>query len=484
MFLMRFKLPVGTSLPVTNEKIKQVEDIVMKYPEVNGVFSAVGGFGGDAVNQGMAYATLVDRDQRKLSQADLIKKIRSHLKKEIPGMEIVVQDLSLRGFAATRGFPVEFIVQGPDWDKLTELTTDVMNKMSASKVVTDVNTDVQSGMPELRITPDRKKLALHGVSVATITNVVNALVGGWIFTGTTEYSKAKHRYEIELRLLADQRDKIPELNTIRIRNNMGETVLLSELAEKKVEPSLMLISRLNRARAITVYANPAPGHSQQEALEISEKIARANLPPGYSLRMIGSSQSFRESFQALMAAMFLGLVVSYMVLASQFNSFIHPVVVLLALPFSISGAFVGLLLFHQSLNIFSLIGLILLMGIVKKNSILLVDFTNQCRNEGLNVRDALIKACPVRLRPIMMTSVATVAGALPEALSLGPGAETTIPMAVAIIGGVTASTVLTLFVVPCAYSLMTRWEQPDPLDDSPMHGHHAEGHAAPAAAHS
>jgi HAE1 family hydrophobic/amphiphilic exporter-1 len=152
-----------------------------------------------------------------------------------------------------------------------------------------------------------------------------------------------------------------------------------------------------------------------------------------------------------------------MVLASQFDSFIHPVTVLMALPFSFSGAFIGLWLGHQSINMYSLIGFILLMGIVKKNSILLVDFTNQVRSEGLEVREALLKACPVRLRPILMTSVATVAGALPEALSIGPGAETTIPMAISIIGGVIASTFLTLFVVPCVYSLFSKFERPDPL---------------------
>jgi multidrug efflux pump subunit AcrB len=464
MFLMRFKMPVGTSLPVTDTKIKAVEDYLAKVPEVEGVFSVVGGFGGDAVNQGMAFATLVDKDKRKLSQAELIKQIRSGLKKAVPGMEIVVQDLSLRGFAATRGFPVEFIIQGPDWDKLTEVTTQIMEAMRKTKVVTDVNTDVQGGMPEVRIIPDRKSLAAHGVTVSTVTNALNALVGGQIFTGTTEYSKANHRYEIELRLRADQRDKIPDLSMINVRNNRGETVKLSDLVKQEEGPSLMLISRLNRSRAITVYANPAPGHAQQEALKVTESLAHTMLPPGYSLRMIGSSQSFNESFSSLKVAMLLGILVSYMVLASQFNSFIHPVTVLLALPFSISGAFIGLYLFHQSLNIFSLIGLILLMGIVKKNSILLVDFTNQCRGDGLDIHDALLKACPVRLRPILMTSVATIAGALPEALSMGPGAETTIPMAVALIFGVLASTILTLFVVPCAYSLFSRLERPDPLD--------------------
>lgn len=461
MFMLRFKLPVGTSLGVTDQKIKQVEEYLLTLPEVSGLLSAVGGFGGDAVNQGLAYATLVDRDKRKISQADLIKKIRKEIKHRVPGMESVVQDLSLRGFAASRGFPVEFVIQGPDWEKLTELTKAIMQKMKDSHEVVDVNTDVQSGMPEVQIIPNREKLAEHAVSVKTVTNVINTLMGGMILNGKTQYPKDRHRYEIEIRLTASERDKLPDLKRVMIRNNRGQRIPLSELVELKYKPSLLLISRLNRSRAITVYGNPAPGHSQQEVMEHTEKLARSMLPPGYVLKMVGSSQSFRESFQSLIAALILGIIVSYMVLGSQFNSFIHPVSVLMALPFSVSGAFIGLAICHQSINMYSMIGFILLMGIVKKNSILLVDFTNQCREEIKDVKEALIKACPIRLRPIIMTSVATVVGALPEALSLGPGSEAMIPMAIAIIGGVIASTVLTLFVVPCVYSLISSLERPE-----------------------
>jgi HAE1 family hydrophobic/amphiphilic exporter-1 len=251
-----------------------------------------------------------------------------------------------------------------------------------------------------------------------------------------------------------------------VRNNRGQFIALSQLVTTQQKSSLMLISRLNRARAITVYANPAPGHSQQEGLKWIQETGKKMLPPGYYIKLTGSSQSFQESFQSLMFALIFGVVVSYMVLASQFNSFLHPVTVLMALPFSISGAFISLAMFHQSINIYSLIGLILLMGIVKKNSILLVDFTNQCRAQGSDVRVALLEACPARLRPIIMTSMATIAGALPEAMSIGPGAETTIPMAIALIGGIVASTFLTLFVVPCCYSLLSQLERPDPLSVS------------------
>jgi len=207
-----------------------------------------------------------------------------------------------------------------------------------------------------------------------------------------------------------------------------------------------------------MFANIAPGKSQGEALDAVRTIAKKTLPEGYKVVLSGSAQTYTESFQSLYVVLLLGIFVAYMVLGTQFNSFIHPFTVLLALPFSVSGAFFALMLTGQTLNIYSVIGLILLMGIVKKNSILLVDFTNQQREEGMDIKDALLNACPLRLRPIIMTSFATIAAAVPPALALGPGAESRVPMAVVIIGGVFLSTLLTLFVVPCAYSLLTALE--------------------------
>jgi HAE1 family hydrophobic/amphiphilic exporter-1 len=189
------------------------------------------------------------------------------------------------------------------------------------------------------------------------------------------------------------------------------------------------------------------------------------LPSGYHIVFSGSSQTFQESFDSLIFALVFGILVAYMVLATQFNSFVDPFTILMALPFSVTGAFVSLWAFNQSLNIYSMIGLILLMGIAKKNSILLVDFTNQVREEGKNTMDALIHACPIRLRPIVMTSVATIAGAVPAALSIGPGSETRIPMAITVIGGVIVSTVFTLYLVPCVYLVMTRFENRKSLEE-------------------
>ena len=458
MILLRMKGPVDSSLAYTNERALILEKYLKTVPEIDAYSSVVGGFGGDAVNQGMMFVTLVDPSKRKLSQKEVIDKIRPEFKKRIKGMQVFVQDMSMRGFSSGRGFPVEFTVQGPDWDILAKSTLDLVEKMQASPSLADVNTDYQLGMPEVRIIPNRAKLAQHAVAVSTVTKAVNELVGGYVLPSTNRYGKSGHRWDIRVRLVGDDRDQTAQLNTINVRNNMGELIPLSQLVDLKTAPALQSISRRNRERAISVYGNLAAGHSQKEAMQIVTDLAQKSLPSGYHIVMTGNAQTMNESFVSLIVALGLGILVAYMVLSSQFNSFIHPVTVLLALPFSLSGAFLALWMTHQSLNIFSMIGLILLMGIVKKNSILLVDFTNQVRSKHPTVREALLEACPIRLRPIIMTSVATIAGALPAAFAFGPGAETRVPMAVAMIGGVAVSTLLTLFVVPCAYSLFAKLE--------------------------
>lgn len=247
-----------------------------------------------------------------------------------------------------------------------------------------------------------------------------------------------------------------DISKLLVRNNRGELIPVSDVAQIRQQPTLQSISRQDRERAITISANVAKTSSQDKALEAVHRLSDDLLPSGYHIVESGSSQGFKESIQSLIFALLLGIVVSYMVLASQFNSFVDPLTVLMALPFSVSGAFIALVLGQKSLNIYSMIGLVLLMGIVKKNSILLVDFTNQMRDQGKDVRAALLAACPVRLRPILMTSIATIVGAIPPALAIGPGAESRVPMALAVLGGVAVSTVLTLVVVPCVYSLLAQ----------------------------
>ena len=467
MFLLNIQTPIGTSIWDTDDTFKKAEEYLKSQAEVKEYYTAIGNYNGnDIVNAGTIYVTLTPKNQRKLSQRKIMDRTRSDLMKMLPGTIIFNQDLSVTGLSATRGYPVEFIVAGPDWNKLIDYSKDIMEKIQKTGLITDVNTDYQGGMPEIQITPDRIKAAEHGVTVSSIAQEISTLVGGQIFTANTQYPKEGHRYDIRIRSEADQHESIDDLNKIKVWNDRGvagEMVPLSETTTIKLNTGAQIISRLNRQRAIPVYANIVQGKSQQAALSAVEDVADKILPKnqGYRVLIIGGAQSFRDSFADLIFALILGIAVAYMVLASQFNSFIHPLTVLVALPFSVSGALMALFFTGQSLNLFSMIGLLLLMGIVKKNSILLVDFTNHRREEGMPPEKALLEACPIRLRPILMTSIACVAGAIPAAVSLGPGSETRIPMAVCIIGGVTLSTLLTLFVVPCIYSLMVRFERPD-----------------------
>jgi HAE1 family hydrophobic/amphiphilic exporter-1 len=290
----------------------------------------------------------------------------------------------------------------------------------------------------------------------SIGNTVNAMIGGLRAGLFTDNGR---RYDVRVRAETRDRQTPEAIKSLYVRNVRGEMIRLSEVVTLEERPTLLAITRKDRERAIGVFGNVAPGKSQAAVLAEVERLGKEVLPSGYYVKLGGSSQTFRESFQSLLFALILGVLVAYMVLGAQFNSFVHPFTVLLALPFSISGAFLALLVAGRSLNINSMIGLLLLMGLVKKNSIMLVDFTNTRREAGLDPRAALLDACPVRLRPILMTSVATVAAAIPTALARGAGSEATVPMALAIIGGVTVSTFLTLFVVPAAYSLLTGIER-------------------------
>ena len=462
-FIIRAQTPIASSMEYTDSMTRAAEKFLATRPEIRRYMVAVGGFGaGGQSNLANIFVSMKPKGERgidpqaghELSQQELMAVTREALRKL--GLKVSIQDLSQRGFTASRGFPVEFAVQGRDWDKLVEYTDTIIQKLNATGLVTDTDSDYLLGKPEIQIVPDRARAAERGVSIQAISQTVNVMVGGVV---AGQYSSAGHRYDVRVRLREQELDRMDQIKRLYVRNNRGERIPLSEVVQVREGLGLAQINRQDRERSIKIFANVQAGKSQQAALTQAEEIARAVLPPGYGVRFVGSSQSFQESFASLWFVLILGLVVSYMVLASQFNSFIHPITVLMALPFSVSGAFLALLAFGHSLNIFSFIGLILLMGIAKKNSILLVDFTNQVRGRGdITVRAALLEACPTRLRPILMTSFATIAAALPLALALGPGAELRAPMAIAVIGGVLISTLLTLFVVPCVYELLARLE--------------------------
>ncbi|HTL51174.1 MAG TPA: efflux RND transporter permease subunit [Planctomycetota bacterium] len=445
-YMLRVTTPVGSTVDYTDKVMKEIETVLDKHPEIETTLIIAGA---GEVNQGIGFITLKDDSQRKITQAQSLAAVRKETQDKFPGSRVLLVDPSQSGFASANrgGGLVAFSIHGPSWETLGELSEQFTEKMKNAGSMTDFDTDYRKGMPEVQVTPNREKALAQNVDLAQIAGTISALIGGQKIARFQDNGK---RYDVRVRLMKNERSRPEDISNLYVRSRDGRMLQLSEVVDVRTLPSLQQITHLNRERAVTLSANPAAGHSQDEAIQEVERLAK-ELPEGYRIELTGSSQAFRESIDSLLFALVLGLICAYMVLASQFNSFLHPFTILLALPFSVSGALAALYFAGLSLNVYSMIGLILLMGIVKKNSILLVDYTNQIREQGKNTVDSLVEACPVRLRPILMTSVATIAAAIPGAISLGPGGELRMPMSVAVIGGLIVSTILTLIVVPSFY---------------------------------
>jgi hydrophobe/amphiphile efflux-1 (HAE1) family protein len=456
---VRLSMTVGSNLTETDKLVKKAEDILLKHPELVRVQSTIS-------NASASLSlTLVDPNERSMTQAEFSNTIRRELQ-QIPGVRASVQDLSQQGFAGGRGKPVEVSVRGPDWTALIALAQKTQKELQDSGLAVDLDSDYDIGPPQLSISPDRAAAADVGVNISDIATTVSTLVGG---TVVGQYSTAGRRMNMDMRLLASQRARPEDLDRLRVRATGtgtasttagvstnptgGLLVPLSSVTITKEVAELQTINHANRQRAIRITGNVGPGHSQSEVLEYARTLA-SQAPVGYSLVLSGQSSQFGDSMKSLGFALIVGIIFAYMVLASQFNSLMHPLTVLTILPLSLAGAMLALLICGKTLNVFSMIGLLLLMGIVKKNSIILVDYANEVRHkENLDAAEAMRRAGPVRLRPILMTAIATMMAAVPSALGLGPGAETRGPMADAIIGGLILSTVLSLFVVPAFYVL-------------------------------
>ena len=474
LVFLSLNAPPGTSLLATRAEMAKVEAWLKTRPEAEKYTASVGSSGTwGAVNQGNVAITLIPKDKRKLSQHEFIQLLRKEVKLG-KGVRLNARDMSARGLTAGRTFPVSFNIRGPDYETLSKKSAEIMQRLEQSGMVADMDTDYKEGQPELRVFPDREKAAKYGVTLDAITRTISAAVGG---LRQGQFTNDGRRYDIRISLPVEERVSALNLDKLQVRNYLSELVPLKNLVRMEEVSTVQAVTRINRARSISLFGNPAPGKSQAEALATAERIAKEVLPVGYTFNLEGAAATFDESFNSLYFSLLLGVIIAYMVLASQFNSFIHPLAILLALPFSISGAFLALWVFNQSLNLYSMIGILLLMGIAKKNSILLVEFTNAVREGHAgkdeigdvkigSVKDAQLVACPVRLRPIVMTSAATVFAALPLAIDSGPGSETRVPMALAIIGGNVVSTMFTLFVVPCAYNLMTKLERHRQDEDS------------------
>ncbi len=457
VIMMSGQTPPGTSLQATFEKAVEVEELVRKSPHVKSLFFSVGAGGPNSeVNQFTLPVYLHPKKERTLSHTEIMDVLRKELK-AVSGVRVTMRDMSSRGLTAGRMYPLSFNLKGPDLEVLRTKAEEISKRLTDEGLAIDMDTDFKVGIPELLVQPDREAMAARGVAVATVSRTLNATVAG---VRQSRFTSGGHRYDIRVKLPQDHVRSPADIRNIDVRNNYGIRVPLASLVTFQEKPTYQSINRVNRQRTVGVFGNLAKGKGQGQVLARAEAIAKEVLPSGYTLSLEGSAAGLNDSFRNLTVALVLGLLVAYMILAVQFNSFVHPISVLVALPFSVTGALFSLWIFGVSLNLFSFIGIIVLMGIAKKNSILLVEFTNQIRARGTtDVKTAILEACPVRLRPILMTSAATVAAALPLVLGSGIGQETRTPMGLTIIGGTIVSTAFTLFVVPGIYQMLTKLER-------------------------
>jgi HAE1 family hydrophobic/amphiphilic exporter-1 len=448
-FNINIELPAGKSLLATKRFADQVAADVRRLPGVEQTFVRVGGGLQQKVNAANLYVKIVERAGRAFTQRQMMDHVRRMLARR-PGAKISVEDVPIVSGSGMRHNPIQFNIRGQKLQDLAAVSRKVMAGMREAGGIVDIDSTYRAGKPELNIKVDRNRAAALGVPVASIATTIRALMGG---DKATQMRQGGDLFDVRVRLQAKDRVRPEDLKRLQVRSSLGKMIDLSNLVTIKRGSGPTEITRGKRQRQVTILAN-LQDKPMGEALKEIRAVAARVVPEGYSTDFTGMGEVMEDSFREMFFALFLAIVMVYMILASQFNSFIHPLTIMLSLPMSLIGAIGALLISGNSLSIFGMIGIIMLMGLVTKNAILLVDYTNTLRSRGLSRDEALLRAGPVRLRPILMTTAAMVFGMLPVALGMGEGAEVRAPMAVCVIGGLITSTLLTLLVVPVVYSLL------------------------------
>ena len=449
-FSVTIKTPLGSSLEYTDSRLKLVEAVVASHKnEVESYFSTIGSGSRGQVNQGNINVRLKPKEERNVSQQDLIK----ILKKEfnvVPGVRALPTSGSIsRG---QRSEKLQFNLTGANLKEIGRISQLVQQALSNVDNMGKVDVDVQLDLPQLNMQIDRARAAALGLSANDIATAVSLYAGGINVAKYNDTTSDGQRYDIRLKADNEALKNAADLSKIYLRSTSGVLVRLDAVASFKAELGPAVIGRYDLQYAVNFYANP--NMSLGEAVDVVKATTAKLVPPNYKIKFTGQAEEFGKTMKNVSFVFLLAFLLLYMVLASQFNSFIQPVIIMLAQPLAIIGGLVALLITGNTLNIYSMIGMILLLGLVAKNSILLVDLTNQLRENGASINDALKEACPVRLRPVVMTSLTIILALLPAAIGLSTGSETNKPLSVAIIGGMISSTLLTLVVVPAAYSLV------------------------------
>jgi multidrug efflux pump len=433
--------PEGSSLAYTDNYQRQAEAIQAKTKGIESYFSVVNL--GDGVSRGMIFTNLDDWSKRSRSVQDIIEEVQGQYF-AIPGVLAFANNPPAFGF----GSPVNFVIQHPDFDLLAKGNDTLLARARQVKGLVNVDSDLRVNKPQLTVSFDRDRAEDLGVPVADVATTLQVLLGG---RKTSTFTRANKQYDVIVQLDPRARATPSDMTGLYLRGRGGDLVKLEALANVQEGVGPRELNHFDRVRSATLTASLAPGFTLGEALDSLNRIAAEVLPKGSSTALSGESRELKESGSALYFAFLLALVVVFMVLASQFESLVHPFTVLLAVPLAVTGALFTLKLAGSTLNVYSQIGMILLIGLVSKNSILLVEYINQLKERGMAALDAAQEAGRIRFRPILMTSVATIMGALPIALGLGAGSLSRRPLGYAIVGGLVFSTMLTLFVVPAVY---------------------------------
>lgn len=452
--MMNMTAQEGASFPYMDAFMDQVSKVVSdNVPEADVILSVTSpGFAAaGSVNSGLFRVFLVEPDKRKRTQLQLADLLTGKVKALSGARTFVSQDQTISA-GARGGLPVQFIIQAPDFDKLKEVLPKFLEEARKNPAFAVVDENLKFNKPELRVDIDRERMQALGVNVRDVAMALQLAFSGIRFD---YFLKDGRQYQIIGQVAKEYRSEPEALKNIQVKNKAGKLISLDNLMSYKEQINPPALYRFNRYVSATVSAGLAPGVTLSDGIKAMKGIAAKTLDPVFTTALAGPSRDFAESSSSLWFALALALCLVYLVLAAQFESYLDPIIIMITVPLALAGALLTLWYFNQTLNIFSKIGIIMLIGLVTKNGILIVEFANQRRSQGLPLMDAVKEAAASRFRPILMTSLATVLGALPIALALGAGSQSRKPMGIAVIGGLLFALVLTLYVVPAMYTFFS-----------------------------
>jgi multidrug efflux pump len=462
-FRLSVSAPEGTAYGYMDNFMDKVSRFIQdSVPEGKIVISitAPGFTGAGSVNSGFVRVVLEEPEDRNRSQQEIVDMVNKYSKKFTEGRVSAIQEQTI-SVNRRGGQPVQFVLQHVNFERLKEKLPIILEEAQASKILSGADVDLKFNKPELRVIIDRQKASALGVSVQSIAS---ALQLAYSSRRLGYFDKDGKQYQIIGQVDVTDRDNPADLNSIFVRNSRGQQLSINNFATYEEQSSPPTIYHFNRYKSATISANTEKGFTVGDGIKEMQRIADKHLDDTFQTALTGTSRDFQESGSNTAFAFILALILIYLILAAQFESFTDPFIIMITVPLALAGALLSLQLFGQTLNIFSQIGMIMLIGLVTKNGILIVEFANKKREEGIDKFQAVREASVARLRPILMTSLAMSLGALPLALSLGDASTSRIPLGIVIVGGVMFSLVLTLLVIPAMYTFLSKKRGPNELE--------------------